>query len=391
MAEDVIKRLNYFDHQFLRAKDFTDEQSYAIDRRRRHNRDLHTPGVGGGLAVTMNQNSADTVTVEHGWLVDGKGREAVLPTPGREVKITSPPADGSVELYASYDEDRTDPSVDPGIAGKETRVTEKMVIDRPGAGGPSTDAVHLADIVFTGGRISSVTDKRVYAGTGTANLVDGSVTSPKLAQGAVEVDKLANEAVTSPKLAQGAVEVDKLANEAVTSPKLAEADGSAVGDPRVGAGVKTAHLHDFAVTSDKLADFAVHQKKIAEKSVSIRELKVGTPIAATVTVPAGGEERVPPLAVVALAGFCLAHIAMILPKPIEVPPPLPGGPPVQAPRPLPPIEILEEFAVDFRLVNAPGFPPKRQIIAVPHRQWRVRNTGARDVDIEYRIYPLEEQ
>lgn len=41
----TVKRLNYYDHQFLRAPDFTDEQHYHLGMRRLHNSSLHTWGI----------------------------------------------------------------------------------------------------------------------------------------------------------------------------------------------------------------------------------------------------------------------------------------------------------------------------------------------------------
>ncbi|HEX5721069.1 MAG TPA: hypothetical protein VF179_33260, partial [Thermoanaerobaculia bacterium] len=74
---DVIKRLKYFNGQFLREPDFTDEQEYHLDRQRRHNRQLHTPGIADGLVVTADQ-SATSVSVAPGTAIDGQGRQIVL-------------------------------------------------------------------------------------------------------------------------------------------------------------------------------------------------------------------------------------------------------------------------------------------------------------------------
>ena len=53
MAEELaIKRLRYFNHQFLRVEDFQEEQDYHLRMRRRLNRVLHTWGVAEGLQVT---------------------------------------------------------------------------------------------------------------------------------------------------------------------------------------------------------------------------------------------------------------------------------------------------------------------------------------------------
>ena len=50
-----IKRLNYFDAQFLGETDFTDEQTYHLEMRRRHNRLLHSWGVAdGGFPTTKS-------------------------------------------------------------------------------------------------------------------------------------------------------------------------------------------------------------------------------------------------------------------------------------------------------------------------------------------------
>ncbi|MBW4668222.1 MAG: hypothetical protein KME60_12560 [Cyanomargarita calcarea GSE-NOS-MK-12-04C] len=83
MADDKIpeyidKRLRYFYNQFLQEQDFTEEQNYHIDRQRRHNRLLHTPGVpdGGGLDVIKTGDTQ--VRVDPGTAIDGQGRQILL-------------------------------------------------------------------------------------------------------------------------------------------------------------------------------------------------------------------------------------------------------------------------------------------------------------------------
>src|SRR5450830_636452 len=46
-------RMRYFAGQFLEAKDFTEEQAYHVERRRRLNRELFGRGVRRGFSVTM--------------------------------------------------------------------------------------------------------------------------------------------------------------------------------------------------------------------------------------------------------------------------------------------------------------------------------------------------
>ena len=74
--DEFNKRMNYFDRQFLRAADFQVEQKYHLDRHRRHNRLLHTDGLGGpdDLRVTGIKGQSE-VTVSSGTAIDQQGRE----------------------------------------------------------------------------------------------------------------------------------------------------------------------------------------------------------------------------------------------------------------------------------------------------------------------------
>jgi hypothetical protein len=136
MADDVSKRVRYFDHQFLRAAEFQDEQAYQIDRRRRHGRSLHSPGVadlGDPALQSLEVSKVNTnkVAVHAGWAIDDQGREIVLVDPGMESTVTRP-GGGNVDLYISYPdpEPTSDPSADPGITGTPTRILEQPVLTR---------------------------------------------------------------------------------------------------------------------------------------------------------------------------------------------------------------------------------------------------------------------
>src|SRR5271165_792914 len=76
---NTVKRLNYYDHQFLRAPDFSDEQNYHLGMRRLHNSSMHTWGIVQGMQVTLTSGGAGTaVTVSSGVALDSAGRELVL-------------------------------------------------------------------------------------------------------------------------------------------------------------------------------------------------------------------------------------------------------------------------------------------------------------------------
>ena len=125
MAEP-IKRVHYFDHQFLREADFTDEQDYHLGMRRRHNRFLHTWGIADGLMAEF-ETGASAITVRQGEAIDSQGREIVL-TEDRSVELSGFPADAAVNVTIAYDEQQTDPTNETGVEGNR-RWSEEPRID----------------------------------------------------------------------------------------------------------------------------------------------------------------------------------------------------------------------------------------------------------------------
>jgi hypothetical protein len=75
MTSDAIARVRYFSNQFLRTPDFTAEQRYHLDMRRRHNIGHHSLGIVAGLELQLED---ELPVVEPGMAVDGYGRELVL-------------------------------------------------------------------------------------------------------------------------------------------------------------------------------------------------------------------------------------------------------------------------------------------------------------------------
>lgn len=76
MNEGEIKRVRYFDRQFLRTSEFRDEQSYHVSMRRRHNLSHHTWGIVNGLKLIVQDQ---VFFVDQGMAIDGFGRELLLP------------------------------------------------------------------------------------------------------------------------------------------------------------------------------------------------------------------------------------------------------------------------------------------------------------------------
>jgi hypothetical protein len=121
-----MKRLNYFDHQFLRAKDFNDEQSYHLSRRYLHNSVLHTAGIAQGLQVKKSETRPSAVTVESGIAIDRQGREIIL-NDDRTLDLLNLSAATPLYVFIEYKEQQTDETDETGTTGN-TRWTEDPVV-----------------------------------------------------------------------------------------------------------------------------------------------------------------------------------------------------------------------------------------------------------------------
>ena len=115
-----VKRMNYYQYQFLNVADFTAEQDYHRAMRYRHNRSLHSRGVGEGLDVTPKSNQL-AVEISPGLAIDGEGREMVVLPPGKEVTLTG--LSGDVYVAIEYHAVEDDPAASTGTPGN-TRMNE---------------------------------------------------------------------------------------------------------------------------------------------------------------------------------------------------------------------------------------------------------------------------
>ena len=76
----TIDRIRFYDGEFLRAFDFSDEQTYHMEMRRRLNRYLHLCGIVQGLTM-VSPEASDSVTILPGMAIDALGREIYVYTP----------------------------------------------------------------------------------------------------------------------------------------------------------------------------------------------------------------------------------------------------------------------------------------------------------------------
>ena len=97
-------------------------------------------------------------------------------------------------------------------------------------------------------------------------VVDNSITSVKISDGAVTTADLGNNSITSGKISDGTIAGADLADNAVTSPKIF--DGSVVTADLADNTISTTKLGNLAVSSDKLQNGAVISDKLANSAVT---------------------------------------------------------------------------------------------------------------------------
>ncbi|MEV3996757.1 hypothetical protein AB0K62_13905 [Streptomyces halstedii] len=127
--------------------------------------------------------------------------------------------------------------------------------------------------------------------TETGPLGPAPVVATDILDGIVTTVKLAESAVTAAKVATGAIGTTKITDGAVTTPKIiagavqaAQLDALAVNASKIAAGaVTTAKLDALAVTTDKLAANAITVGKLAAGSVDATALKADAITGKTIT------------------------------------------------------------------------------------------------------------
>jgi hypothetical protein len=162
---DPVKRVHFFDHQFLRERDLNLEQAYHLGMRRLHNQLLHTPGIAQGLTIKGDAGGT-TVQVTEGTAIDDQGREIVLANVSDDIGIDNFDPDKDVYIVISYHEEPSDPSNETGVEG-DTRTLEKPKIDAlPSL--PGDQRLVLGRVLRTGTRIKDVDETGRAAPAGAA-------------------------------------------------------------------------------------------------------------------------------------------------------------------------------------------------------------------------------
>jgi uncharacterized protein YjbI with pentapeptide repeats len=258
-----VKRMNYYQYQFLNVGDFTAEQDYHRAMRYRHNRALHSRGVAEGLDVTPKSNQL-AVTVSPGLAIDGEGREMVVLPPGRDVTLAGLP--GDVNVLIEYQAVEDDPAASTGTPGNTRMNEDPHVFATPQQ--PTGDQILLAKVSISAGVVTNV-DASVRQYSSAVARADQVLSAQiKEADGGSAQNTEIGSGIKTGHIQDGAVTMLKLADDAVTSGKIAPADGSSGQDVNSGAGVKTGHIQDAAVTGAKIQDGSVPGAKLTDLSVS---------------------------------------------------------------------------------------------------------------------------
>lgn len=143
-----VQRLRYFDGEYLRSYDFTDEQSYHIAMRRLMNMRLHLHGIVYGLEIVMDQDSVLPngpffFSIAPGMVIDKTGREIVVTAPYSLSNVLTGPGltPGWYEVWICYQENETGlPAagyVDCNVQNQYTRFQESFQVMLKPVAGPS--------------------------------------------------------------------------------------------------------------------------------------------------------------------------------------------------------------------------------------------------------------
>ncbi len=156
MAVDDILRMRYRERQFLRARDFEDEQEYLVESRRRHEIGEHTWGIVTGLKV--EKNASDIWIVTAGFAVDAYGREIYLfedePLDTAVVAADlSQSGEAALKLWIAYSVEATAPAkgsvCNTETLNTRTRESFELIYQddpRPFDGAPPTPPVAYQDL-----------------------------------------------------------------------------------------------------------------------------------------------------------------------------------------------------------------------------------------------------
>lgn len=104
----AFKRINFFKGFFTKAEDWQKAETYHSEKRKLHNRGLHTPGIVHGLEVETIKGGR-AIHVGEGYAIDGQGRDLYLDE-GMDIMFDGSKYESDKPIYmvAMYQEQATD-------------------------------------------------------------------------------------------------------------------------------------------------------------------------------------------------------------------------------------------------------------------------------------------
>lgn len=132
MDDQAISRVHYFERQFLRTQDFSDEQAYHLAMSRRHKIAHHTWGIVSGLELMLDPDCNPIIAP--GFAVDGYGRELVM-ADRQAIEPRAFDARGSdvLRVWLAYNQSPADQTVEGGPACRDLGTADlyRRVAERP--------------------------------------------------------------------------------------------------------------------------------------------------------------------------------------------------------------------------------------------------------------------
>jgi phage minor structural protein len=196
-------------------------------------------------------------------------------------------ADGSVNTAKIIDDAITNAKIAAGAVGNAE-------LDRT-----SANKIQIATNDIINGAITTL--KMASNAVDSTKLADLAVTAAKIASGAVDNSKIASGAIDNSKLANLAVDAAKLADDAVTNAKIAD---NAVASAQIqDDAIVSAKIANLAVGTGAIQDGAITNAKIANASINSAQIQDGSITSAKIANAAVGA------AAIANAAIGTAHIA----------------------------------------------------------------------------------
>ena len=297
MATNELKRLIYFKGQHLTAQDFIDQQNYHREKLGQFVQRF-PQGIIRGLKVEFEARNGshefDAFKIKDGVAIDFDRNILIVPDEGILIDIADFDKDvpflsikyfekeGFADHSALFPSKRNNRKIEivdiswdaesnpPSNKNHVTvaKIEEngngdfKIIYEEAGEPKIRIDAALIDEEQIVNGAVTS--QKIANDAVKNAQIADNAVDTPQIAGNAVENAQIADGAVDTPQIANDAVENAQIANNAVDTPQIAD------------DAVKNAQIANNAVDTPQIADDAVKNRQIAIDAVDTLQIANGS-------------------------------------------------------------------------------------------------------------------